>query len=57
MPKARPVSLYPLDFDTALRALLKVPKEEIDATIARDKGQRKKAQTERMKRPGHRVSK
>jgi hypothetical protein len=54
MPKARPVSLYPLDFDTALRALVKVPKEAIDAAIAQDKAQRKKT---RMKRAGRRVSK
>ncbi len=40
MPKARPVSLYPLDFDTALRALLKVPKEEIDRQLKEDRRRR-----------------
>ena len=40
MPKARPVSLYPLDFDTALRALLKVPKKEIDRQLEENRRQR-----------------
>jgi hypothetical protein len=42
MAKARPVSLYPLDFDTALRALVKVPKEAIDAAIVKDRAKQKK---------------
>lgn len=55
MPKARPVSLYPLDFDTALRALVKVPKEAIDATIAKEKVSRKKKVARRMRKTGHRI--
>jgi hypothetical protein len=41
MPKARPVSLYPIDFDTALRAFVRVPKEEIDKLIEKERRQRK----------------
>src|ERR1700688_1839462 len=35
--------------DTALRALLKVPKEAIDATVARDKGRRQRTHDARIK--------
>ncbi len=56
MPKGQPISLYPLHFDTALRALLKVPKDAIDATLAREKGRRKQKHTQRIKRAGHRLS-
>jgi hypothetical protein len=46
MQKAKPLSLFPLDFDAAMRALVKIPKDAV--TIKTPK--KRKRLSERKKR-------
>ena len=48
MGKARPVSLFPLDFEKAMRGLLAVPKEA--AAHGKPKAKSKKRKTKKARR-------
>lgn len=43
MPKARPVSLHPLSFEDALKAIVKVDPEKVGITSKRRKKLRKRS--------------
>jgi len=45
MPKEKPLSFYPLDFDTAMRALVHIPKEAVIKSDRKKKRKRAKSVT------------